>query len=309
MYLFVTVIHLTTSVVLPMSSYFIRDPKRFVAELLKTTGTDSNKGAQMSSHTNRMPPRSDNQVVHPSAVECTPDLGGAHYLAFLDLLHTELRPKNYFEIGTLHGETLRIASCPSIAIDPSFVLNQDIIKSKSITAFYQMPSDEYFARFDPKTLFGGPIDFAFLDGMHRCEFLLRDFANTEAHCKRNSIIVLHDCIPVELPMTERMPGKDSVLAHRAGWWTGDVWRTVLALKEHRPDLAITALDAQPTGLILITNLDPTSDYIKMNYSLMVREMLRFDLSSITFERYYDKISLESTSNLECGEKLTARFWL
>jgi hypothetical protein len=36
------------------------------------------------------------------------------------------------------------------------------------------------------------------------------------------------------------------------------WRTALLLKRRRPDLAFAALDAQSTGVILITNLDPSS---------------------------------------------------
>jgi hypothetical protein len=49
--------------------------------------------------------------------------------------------------------------------------------------------------------------------------------------------------------------------HRAGWWTGDVWRAALLLKRRRPDLQITTVDAFPTGLVLITNVDPSSRYL------------------------------------------------
>ena len=49
-----------------------------------------------------------------------PDLTGEHYTEVLKRLHRELRPRSYSEIGTLHGQSLRLANCPSIAIDPDF---------------------------------------------------------------------------------------------------------------------------------------------------------------------------------------------
>jgi hypothetical protein len=46
------------------------------------------------------------------------------------------------------------------------------------------------------------------------------------------------------------------MLHRKGWWTGDVWRTALALKRFRPGLTMTAIDAKPTGLLIVSGLEP-----------------------------------------------------
>jgi hypothetical protein len=84
-----------------------------------------------------------------------------------------------------------------------------------------MRSDNFFRRPDPNRIFDGPIDLAFLDGVHYCEYVLGDFANTEIHCRRNSVIAMHDCVPVDLAITSRA-GAPTIETHRKNWWTGDV---------------------------------------------------------------------------------------
>ena len=53
------------------------------------------------------------------------------------------------------------------------------IGTKPICAIYRATSDDYFARFNPQAALGATVELAFLDGMHLCEFLLRDFLNVE----------------------------------------------------------------------------------------------------------------------------------
>src|SRR5262249_50242993 len=144
--------------------------------------------------------------VTPAEQQPMPDLSGHDYMTVLAAVHDKLLPKTYFEIGTLHGDTLALARCASLAVDPEFRLNKpeiiDQIVSKPKLMLFQMSSDDFSAQNDPERLLGTKIDFAFLDGMHQCEFLLRDFINTERSCNPNSVIALHDCLPVELALTE-----------------------------------------------------------------------------------------------------------
>jgi hypothetical protein len=239
-----------------------------------------------------------------------PDLTGESYQRVLQRLHETLRPATYLEIGVQTGATLALARCASIGIDPEFRFgNIDIVRriiAKPSLALYQIPSDDFFARFDPTGLFGAPIDFAFLDGMHRCEFLLRDFFNTERHCRPNSVIALHDCLPLESPMAERDPDLAPVDPRRQGMWTGDVWRTALLLKRRRPDLQITVLDAAPTGLVLITNLDPRNTLLSDNHDQFVAEMMRWSLEQLTLDGYFEEMGVEPESNLRRPEQVLAR---
>lgn len=243
-----------------------------------------------------------------------PDLEGELYTKVLAHLHETLQPKTYFEIGTLHGDTLALSRCASVAVDPEFRLNNletiGKVFAKPSLAFFQMGSDDFFAQNDPEVLLGGKIEFAFLDGMHRCEFLLRDFINTEKSCKRNSIIALHDCLPVETSMTGRVPSvMPPMKEHRKGWWAGDVWRTALLLKRTRPDLSIVTLDSFATGLLLITNLDPTSTMLAEGYSSHVKTMMSWSLDELGIAALFDELQVQSTSDFAMHEQVTARFWL
>lgn len=240
---------------------------------------------------------------------CLPDLKGSSYGTVLQHLHKVLRPKSYFEIGTLRGATLKLAECPSIAVDPLFRVEQDVLGGKRMCALYQMTSDDFFSAYDPKAIFGRPIDFAFLDGMHLCEYLLRDFANTEKHCRKNSVIFMHDCAPVEPAIAERRPNHTTVVPHRTAWWAGDVWRTVLALKKYRPDLAITALDASPTGLICVSNLNPQDTSIMDRYTEIVAEMMSYSFEKMTVAEYFTAVNIEPTSVIDTLEKVSTKFWL
>lgn len=245
-----------------------------------------------------------------------PDLKGEQYSIVLNRLHETLSPQTYLEIGVLEGHALKHSRCSTIAIDPNFTISDiavinGIIKS-SILHLFPMKSDEFFANYSPSAIFGRPVDMAFLDGMHLCEFLLRDFYNVERHCKKNSIIILHDCLPVETAITTRKPwgGNDRVIApQRHGWWAGDVWRTSLLLKRRRPDLFLTVVDAAPTGLVMITNLDSESTKLKDNYREYVDEMLCFDLHKIGIEKYFSEMNVLPTSEIKQAEDISRRFWL
>ena len=233
-----------------------------------------------------------------------PDHRGIGYLSVLKRMHDVLAPTSYLEIGTNTGDSLTLATCSTIAVDPKFRLGgRDVIGKKPLCVFFQETSDKFFQQHDLKRILNGSIDMAFLDGMHHCEYLLRDFANTERHSCPHSMIALHDCVPVDLAIAGRTFSQSRAV-HRAYWWAGDVWRTLLALQKYRPDLSFTVLDAQPTGLVLITNLDPDSKVLIHDYASIVREMMSLSLAEIGLEQFFAMINLQSTSVL--GEVIVAR---
>lgn len=236
---------------------------------------------------------------------------GTAYDLVLAALHRHLKPKSYFEIGTLTGITLALASCPSIAVDPMFQITGNVLGHKQQCLFFQQPSDDFFAASSPSQLLGRPVDLAFLDGMHYYEFLLRDFMNIERHCARNSVVVLHDCIPCNLHLARRNP-QDMSLKHLAPvptQWAGDVWKTVLALKKHRPDLRIYAYDAPPTGLVVITNLDPNSALLADNYFAIVEEYASLDLAEFGVGPLHREFAVRPTAELLDHGALSKLFWL
>lgn len=245
----------------------------------------------------------DNQALRQSSAEdffLLPDHAGIQYGAVLVALHRHFQPQSYLEIGTLSGESLAFANCPSIAIDPGFAINRNAMGDKPACLFMQMPSDRFFATYNPAALLNRPIDLAFLDGMHLFEFLLRDFINTERHCHPGSIVLMHDCLPTDAYIARRELG-DSRFAQRSphpDWWAGDVWKTVAILKQHRPDLKILALDAEPTGLIAITGLNPRSEVLSQRYFAVTEQYRSASLTQAGAEAFMRALGVRSTGVVE-----------
>jgi hypothetical protein len=116
-------------------------------------------------------------------------------------------------------------------------------------------SDAFFAEHDViRELGGRPIDLAFLDGMHRFAFALRDFINIERYCTPRSTCLLHDCYPLD--------AQTAAVERTTTFWSGDVWKLILCLKTYRPDLAIHTVATAPTGLAVIRGLDPGSTILR-----------------------------------------------
>jgi hypothetical protein len=158
-------------------------------------------------------------------------------------------------------------------------------------------------KFKAKEILGNAVDISFLDGMHLCEFLLRDFINVERACHSGSVIAIHDCFPLEVGMADRKYGSPSVEPSRTGWWTGDVWRTALLIKRTRPDLQILSIDAKPTGLLLISGCDPKNEALSTNYEGFVKEMMEWYLEDIGISEYMREMGLESTDVVNSEQKL------
>jgi tetratricopeptide (TPR) repeat protein len=177
---------------------------------------------------------------------------GAPYLDALDALQTLVRPRAYLEIGVEFGHSLKLARCPAIGVDPEPRVPPEIFRRDPPPMLYRMTSDAFFAAHRREDLLGdGRLDLAFIDGLHLFEQVLRDFANVEAWSAPDGVIVIHDVIPPDVGWASRTP--------RRAWWTGDVWRVVPCLATYRPDLTtwlISAEEAGPSGLLLVTGLDP-----------------------------------------------------
>ncbi len=234
-------------------------------------------------------------LVPPST---SPVAAGIVYTDFFRFINDRLHPRAYFEIGTHLGRSVKEFSCDAVCVDPNFMLDQDVITARGQTHFYQMPSDQFFASYSLRNIFPNGPDVCFLDGMHRSEYLLRDFMNTERSCHERSIIFLHDCLPANARMTLR--------THVAGdpaegdWqhaWTGDVWKVVPLLQAHRPDLKLFYLDCAPTGLIAISNLNPNSTKLSAIYSDLIDQLRELSLDSYTIQKLWDSLPVIDTRSL------------
>ncbi|WP_299786874.1 glycosyltransferase [uncultured Marivita sp.] len=215
---------------------------------------------------------------------------GLNYLAFFDRLHQTVKPDWYLEIGTQTGASLAFSTAKSIAVDPVFRLRQDVVGQKPALYSFQETSDAFFEAGRLKQL-GAKIDLAFLDGMHLFEYLLRDFIGTEKHASKDGLILLHDCLPWNVAMTARQRGQAETSS-----WTGDVWKLVPILQKYRPDLTLEIVDAAPTGLVIVTGLNPASRVLEKNYDAILEEFLDINLGDYGVERYFSSFEILSAQS-------------
>jgi len=238
-----------------------------------------------------------------------PDLAGEDYRLVLERFHSVLSPQSYLEIGVADGASLELAVCSAIGVDPHFGI-QLPIRAKPVCSLFSMTSDRFFAEYNPSAIFGRPIDMAFLDGLHRYEFLLRDFINTEKHCKANSIILLHDCIPTD-EYIGRRDIEDQWLRNKSAHpelWAGDVWKVLAVLIKYRPDLRIAVFNAYPTGLVAVTRLDSSSMVLTEQYFSILEEYRDQTLGEHG-SSFLSSLEILDTRQCAGSSALTARFWL
>lgn len=227
-------------------------------------------------------------------------VSGKSYVSLLEDIHQRKKPKSYFEIGVQFGDTIKLAECATIGVDPRFRCDTNIIGKKPSCQLFQQTSDDFFQEHNPSTILGAPIDLAFLDGMHLFEFLLRDFINTEKYCLPASIIALHDCLPPGLYMTSRnMADANHPNSAFPGWWAGDVWKMIPTLQKYRPELSVTIVDSAPTGLVLITGLDPSNKALSANYQKILAAFQPMDRNEFT--SYWSSVQVVPADSLNSQE--------
>lgn len=188
------------------------------------------------------------------------------YLTFLKGLHESLAPTTYLEVGIRNGDSLALSRCRSVGIDPAYHLTAEL---DCDLALFRTVSDEYFSRPQPLAPFGGkPVELAFIDGLHLFEFALRDFCYVERHSAPTGVIVFDDVFPRTVDEAAR--------DRHTRAWTGDVFKVLQVLQRFRPELVCLRVGTQPTGLFLVTGLDPASTVLTDRYDEIIAEYVRSD---------------------------------
>ena len=114
-----------------------------------------------------------------------------------------------------------------------------------------MTSDAFFESYNLAEVLEKPnFSLAFIDGLHLFEQAYSDFAHLEQFAGPESVIVLHDCLPLDRITSDR--------TRTTQFYSGDVWKLARCLKEQRPDLRMITVPTPPTGLCLVTRLNRES---------------------------------------------------
>ncbi len=198
-----------------------------------------------------------------------------YYLTVLAALHRLERPHTYLELGVNRGRSLQLSSrrTLSVGVDPNPQVPAEIEERYRIE---RTTSDAFFGSGKAQQFFGGtPIDMAFLDGMHLFEYVLRDFMNVEQYSDEHTLVVIHDLLPSDMGAAAREPISET--------WMGDVWKLLLVLDQHRPDLEVCLVNAPPSGLGLVRGLNADSKVIPQAYEALLTEY-----GGLTFADWEDR---------------------
>jgi hypothetical protein len=216
----------------------------------------------------------DENLLKEHLAESHRRLPGPDYLKVLKWIHHILRPSLYLEIGVNWGESLQ-ATLPVtklIGIDPT-----PKCPPRPNAEIFSMTSDEFFEKVHAGEISGvQAFPLAFIDGLHTYDQALRDFINLEKLSSPESIIMLHDCIPLD-----EISASNPRSSH---FYTGDVWKTLLILVRNRPDLRICIIPAWPSGLVLVSGLNSKSDVLPQNFSTLVDQY-----RSLPFSDYFSTV--------------------
>ena len=174
---------------------------------------------------------------------------------FLKALHRLVRPRTYLETGTATGHSIALSRVPSVGIDPQFSITAELFADVHLA---RTTSDEFFARKNPLAhLPTKVLDLAFVDGMHLSEYALRDYLAVERFTTPASVVVFDDMLPRSV---------DEAARHRhTRFWTGDVYKAGLALREFCPELTVLEVDTQPTGVVVVLFPNAARDGVLPTY--------------------------------------------
>jgi hypothetical protein len=194
------------------------------------------------------------------------------YLVWLEWLYKLMSPETALEIGVFQGHSLALHQPPTlvIGVDPVPLVS---VPLRAETHIFPQTSDDFFASGRLRTMLGRkPLSVGFIDGLHLFEQSLRDFINLEEHSGPDSAILLHDTVPLDEPTQRR--------ERDTSFHTGDIWRTILCLKKHRPDLHVFTIATPPTGLTVVTGLDASSRLLRRRYDRFVSEFLSIPFAAV-----------------------------
>lgn len=185
-----------------------------------------------------------------------------NYLDALKVVHEEVNPTSYVEIGCRFGDSLALASCKSIGIDPAMRIKVEL--NNNVTLFSEN-SDDFFEKKSIDDILGEKFHLSFVDGMHLAEYALRDFMNLEKQSASNSVVLFDDILPKRTEYAFREPVTNA--------WCGDVYKVIRILKKYRPDLSISVFDVSVKGLGIVTNLDASSTVLQDNLEQIEKDIL------------------------------------
>lgn len=197
--------------------------------------------------------------------------------------------KRYLEIGTFRGDSFLPLKCKKkIAVDPDFQISTKnklkwIFKNHCniFNSYFEMPSEDFFIKRSKWLDDSEKLDLIFIDGLHTFRASLSDVLYSLNYLNPIGTIVLHDCLPPNrAASTPANSIEDADKMQIEGWkkeWCGDVWKTIVYLKEqYKDELEIFVINTDyGLGIIKIK--------LNGNFSFSINENLYNKINALDYE--------------------------
>ena len=169
--------------------------------------------------------------------------------------------KSYLEIGVQYPQSnfFKVEIEYKTGVEPFPV--EDML-NKSVV---ELTSDMFFKSLEDNVKY----DIIFIDGLHTREQCLADILNSLKHLTDNGTILVHDCLPTAEYQTS--------IEDNGREWTGDVWKSIVDIKE-KDGLDISTIDTDWGIGCIRLNADNVGfenpiELTWENYSLLRHELL------------------------------------
>jgi len=162
--------------------------------------------------------------------------------------------KSYLEVGVEHGYTFEaVLAEHKTAVDPKMRFQK--WPSYHGVTIQEMDSDDFFGSLTQKMDF----DLVFLDGLHTASQTWKDLVNVSNHLSTRSVVVIDDTVPNDEFSVELSSHLAYQKRELAGFlddyrWHGDVYRVILNLVEHYPEVRIATIVDVPNPFTVCWNI-------------------------------------------------------
>jgi hypothetical protein len=167
--------------------------------------------------------------------------------------------KSYLEIGVQYPQS----NYELVNVDYKVGVEPHPVGDWANKNIMPVTSDEWFVDLQEK------YDIIFIDGLHTREQCLADILNSLKHLTDNGTILVHDCLPTAEYQTS--------IEDNGREWTGDVWKSIVDIKE-KDGLDISTIDTDWGIGCIRLNADNVGfenpiELTWENYSLLRHELL------------------------------------
>ena len=175
-----------------------------------------------------------------------------------------VRPKLFLTLGD-HARYVQCVPQPilGLGVDPWPTMNMKELPPNQ--QVYPVTSDYFFH--SPYMIRDLHPDIIMISGFKRFEQVLRDAIFSEKLCKKESIIMIMNTVPLAASDIDRADISPS--QHQ----TGDVFKIIPIYKKYRPDIKISTITDIDMGFTILENLDEANHVLQTELVLAVQDVI------------------------------------